>query len=127
MRTRYRFANLFFSAVALSWLYGWSLYAQPKISESRIKENVVRINELSGTPAEIRLSAETGLSVNDFVSLYARAFGLSTENELTVFESFSDELGQTHHKIRQTYKGVELFGIQFLVHEKKRFCIFGPR
>lgn len=116
MRNFLRVLVLTFGLSAMFSLSG-NLYGQNQ-DVFRIKEGVMRLNPASGTPAEIRLPSDANLSAAEFINGYSRVFNLSADNQLEIFETFSDQLGQTHYRIKQTYKGVDLFGIQYLVHEK---------
>ena len=69
-------------------------------------------------PKEVKFSKEDPVSLQSFWSDFKKKFSLSDNNEFTVFKTFYDNLGQTHHRYKQYYKGVEIADRQYILHEK---------
>lgn len=45
-------------------------------------------------------------------------FGLSNDYQMVQYKTETDQIGFTHYRFQQTYKGVNIEGAQFFVHEK---------
>ncbi|OGU57758.1 MAG: hypothetical protein A2455_08985 [Ignavibacteria bacterium RIFOXYC2_FULL_35_16] len=77
------------------------------------------IFDKSGEAAiDIQLKKDSGIPVELFFSEYGKAFNLSKDNELKSFQVSKDDLGQTNHRYKQFYKGIELAEVQYILHEK---------
>ena len=53
-----------------------------------------------------------------------KTFSLSNDNALKPLAVFTDQLGQTHHRLKQFYKGIELADVQFLLHENNGLVFY---
>ena len=78
----------------------------------------IRMDADGRTPLEIRFQENEKLTVNAFIEAYKRNFRLSDDNQLKPFSVFTDPIGHTHHRLMQTYKGIEIAEVQYLLHEK---------
>ncbi len=63
-------------------------------------------------------SAQEQVSAANFFQTYRQALRLSADDELKPISISSDQLGQTHYRYQQYYKGIALADRQFLLHEK---------
>jgi len=98
-----------------------SLYPQPdggKPSSSFFSQAKISLDKRQRSPVEIRFQEGKGVPAAAFFEEYKKAFGLSDDNELKPLDVFADQLGQTHHRLKQHYQGIELADTQFLLHEK---------
>jgi len=77
----------------------------------------VRLDKNQTSPVEIRFQDDQNISVSSFFEQYRTAFSWSNENEAILYKQLNDNLGQTHHRYKQYYKGIELAEVQYLVHE----------
>ncbi len=84
----------------------------------------IRMDKYGRAPVEIRFKNGKQNSVSSFFEDYRKSFPLSTDNELIAFKVKTDKLGQTHHRFTQKYKGIEIDGIQIILHEKKGFVFY---
>ncbi len=117
-----KFKGYLFFALLLCVVCGPAMvWAQPTTAVALDKlfhDAGIRMDPRDQSPLEIRFSTEKPISVADFFTAYKTAFGLSAENEFRVFQTTTDKLRQTHYRIKQYYKGVELAEVQYLLHEK---------
>ncbi|UTW63537.1 M4 family metallopeptidase [bacterium SCSIO 12741] len=69
---------------------------------------------------KFKLSSQEGQSIEaeQFFSHYAAAFGLTNDDEMLVSSSFTDEFEMTHYTFDQYYKGLQIEGCQFNLHEQ---------
>ncbi len=58
------------------------------------------------------------LNSTDFIQKYQADFQLTEADELRRYRSETDELGFTHHRYQQYYKGLKVIGGELLFHEK---------
>ncbi len=79
---------------------------------------LVRMDSQGKTPIEIRFPERRCVPVASFFEWYRRAFDWPPENDARLLKTSTDQLGQTHHRFGQSYKGIELAEVQYLVHEK---------
>lgn len=105
-----RTASFLVSAFLLASLMHSPLQAQPR-----------RATTLPPTHALKRIQSFSGaeqVSLAAFMQNYRATFGLSTQDELKPEEVLTDELGVTHHRMQQFYRGLAVADQSFLVHEK---------
>ncbi len=79
-----------------------------------------RIRHLN-TPAatiEMRFLPGQGVPAERFFDAYRTYRGLSAENRFRLLSSFQDRLGQLHQRYEQLYRGIPLFGVQMILHER---------
>ena len=67
-------------------------------------------------PKQIRLTEKK--STNEKSNLFKDYFSMTTNDEMRSIRSSQDELGQTHEKFQQYYKGLEVEGATYSVHSK---------
>ena len=79
----------------------------------------ITLAESGRAPVEISLPEGKQLPVSSFFEEYRKAFPLSIDNQMAEVQIFKDALGQTHHRFNQRYKGIEVEGFQFILHERK--------
>ena len=63
------------------------------------------------------------ITVDNLLKLYKPDLGLSSNDELKILKKENDQFGFTHYRFQQYYNGVEVFGSQYLVHEKNQQVI----
>lgn len=78
----------------------------------------ISMDKEGNAPVEIRFQGGKQVALASFFEIYKQAFNLSEDNELHDFRIHTDKLGQTHHRCKQYYKGVEVAEAQYLLHEK---------
>lgn len=69
-------------------------------------------------PSEIRLKKGKGIPLSSFWHTYKNTFNISPDNEFKILNSTTDKLGQTHHRFKQYYRGIEIADMQYILHEK---------
>lgn len=89
---------------------GTSLIAQEQALKTFVKAN--------STENFISYKTNNPLTAELLVKRYKTDLGLSNNDELHVLKKENDALGFTHYRYQQFYKGVEVFGAQYLIHEK---------
>src|SRR3972149_6365784 len=89
---------------------GTSLIAQEQALKTFVKAN--------STENFISYQTNNPLTAELLVKRYKTDLGLSNNDELRVLKKENDSQGYTHYRYQQFYKGVEVFGSQYLVHEK---------
>jgi Zn-dependent metalloprotease len=75
-------------------------------------------------PLEVRFEDHQRVSVSEFFEEYKKAFAWSDDNKAILYKEISDDLGQTHYRFKQYYKGIELAEVQYLLHEKGGFVVY---
>ncbi len=78
----------------------------------------ISLDQRSRSPIEIKFPEDGGIPVASFFDEYKKAFDLSNDNAIRPLAVFTDQLGHTHHRMKQFYKGVELADVQLLLHEQ---------
>ena len=98
----------------------FSVDAQQDSNNSTIKdfeEAFIRLENWGGSPIEIRFKEGAAVSESNFFDRYRNYFDLSNYYQFVLVEKFSDLLNQTHYRYNLHYKGVEVIGAQFILHE----------
>ena len=109
------FFLLFIFSFAISQILG---QGKINIAKSVFKNSTLLIDPITKTPSNIRLAEDNYIPLNSFFNEYKKTFGLSDDNEIRSYKITTDKLGQTHHRYKQYYKGIELGEVQFILHEK---------
>ena len=87
------------------------------MSESPFSRAEIRMDRFGSTPVDIRFSQGRHIPLTDFFAEYKRTLGLSDDVGFRLFNSISDRIGQTHHRYKQYYKGIEVAHVQCVLHE----------
>jgi Zn-dependent metalloprotease len=75
----------------------------------------------SNSPYEIRFNQVSGITELDFFTGYKSYFGLSDDFNFVQIQETSDQLNQIHYRYNEYYKGIEIIGAQFILHNKNEF------
>lgn len=101
----------------------------------KIKQNIFVItpdeevegsgNEIYGSSIEtvggtivIRFSDLSSTSANDFFTTFSSKLKIGYNDTFTLLKKEQDDIGYSHYRFQQHFKGVPLDGVQFLFHEK---------
>jgi len=109
--TRY---SIFCFLIFLTFLISTCSEAQSQNSLS--KANII-YDQRDDTPLEITFKLTDEVNIDRFILDYQRQYLKITDTQLKKSSIFSDEINQVHYRLIQYYKGLELAGVQFLVHE----------
>jgi Zn-dependent metalloprotease len=103
-----------------------SSYAQKRAREYNpaFLNSEMKLDESGKMPIAIRFKEGENLRINNFFEEYRKTFSLPDETEMRLYRSFSDEFSQTHHRYNQYYKGVQIVGAQYILHEKAGYVHF---
>jgi Zn-dependent metalloprotease len=82
------------------------------------RDAAIKMDKQGKVPVEIRFKEGRQISVASFFDEYKKKYKVSEDNQFKSFKVFTDQIGQTHHRFKQYYKGLELAEVQYLVHEK---------
>ncbi len=84
-----------------------------------INDSQITLDPYGQLPSFIRFREGSQPEVSRFFEEFRKAFSFSPDNEMKVYRVFTDRFGFTHHRYAQYYKGVEVLGAQFILHEKE--------
>lgn len=70
-----------------------------------------------GNPQTLKFEEGNQPTVSSFFDDYKQAFPMSNEIEMKEYKVSTDKIG-THHRYNQYYKGIEILGAQYVLHEK---------
>ncbi len=87
--------------------------------QSILKSAKITKGKNNTVPIEIKFAKDNRMPLTSFWSAYSAELQLSELNTFRPYKAFSDNLGQTHHRYKQYYKGLEVADIQYVVHEEK--------
>jgi len=99
----------------------FSVDAQKGFNNSTVKdfeEAFIRLENWGGSPIEIRFKEGSTVLESNFFEQYRNYFDLSNDYQFAQLQKFSDLLNQTHYRYNLYYKGIEVIGAQFILHEK---------
>lgn len=113
-------ANFFiaFSLTLSSFIASYSQPNSAKQSTQYFSQAKISLDKRSQSPTEISFPEGRGVPLASFFNEYKKSFSLSNDNAIKPLAVFTDQLGQTHHRLKQFYKGIELSDVQFILHEK---------
>jgi len=76
------------------------------------------------SPYAVKFDEGNGISKNKFWDEYKNFFGMTDEYEFEQFSELKDQIGQTHYRFNQYYKGIEITDAQFILHEDRGLIHF---
>jgi Zn-dependent metalloprotease len=76
------------------------------------------------TSIEMNVDDKPSIHADSYLQMMQSRMNLSAEIDFKKLKSNVDKLGNTHTKYNQTYKNVEIFGAQMIVHSKNNFIYF---
>ena len=79
---------------------------------------IIAINKTSEN-ASFRSFDELGTAAKDYVFEHRDAMFLGPDTDFSVLDQKEDNLGMSHVKLQQTYKGIKLHGAESWVHGKR--------
>lgn len=85
---------------------------------SKLKE----ITTPESVPGMIYFDKEKEIKTKDLFTKYKDAFALRMDDEMQLERVQVDGIGITHHKFKQSYKGVPIEGAEIIVHEKEGYA-----
>ena len=103
-------------AFSLSEIQAQELNKQ--ISKTAFKDARLVFDKTGEAAIDIQLKNNNTIPIESFFGEYGKAFNLSNDNEIKSFQVTKDNLGQTHHRYKQYYKGIELAEVQYILHVK---------
>lgn len=71
------------------------------------------------TPTFITFSGASTITHFNFLEKLNKEFSARKEDGLVLYKTTKDKQGFTHYKLNQTYKGIVVFGAQYIIHEKE--------
>jgi Zn-dependent metalloprotease len=66
----------------------------------------------------IKFTAQSPITAGDMFSKMRNVFRISQNDSIGFVKNSKDKIGYTHYQYQQFYKGIEVMGGQFLLHEK---------
>jgi Zn-dependent metalloprotease len=78
----------------------------------------VLMDKHKSIPKQVKFSKDDTVPLSTFWTGFKKEFNLSDNNEFKMFKTFYDNLGQTHHRYKQYYKGIEITDRQYILHEQ---------
>lgn len=70
------------------------------------------------SPGWIRLRPESNVAPAEFFARHARELGLAPGTEMFATREETDELGMTHRRFQQRWRGLDVDGAEFLLHSR---------
>lgn len=108
----------------LLMLLSFSIHAQQTLSLptnqsiSQIKGvKKIHLATAGEVPSGIEFNKDA-TKTTDFISNMAQQLGIESESTLHNIKTNTDELGMTHHRFQQKYKGIPVEGMEYRVHER---------
>lgn len=92
-------------------IIGWNINAQSEY-------NVIQTTK-DGTPSFITFNNGSTVTHENFLEKFKKEFNIRKEDGLNLIKITKDKLGYTQFKYNQTYKGIVVYGAQYLIQEKE--------
>lgn len=81
-------------------------------------DDLGKVNRSQKGSMWIKFKPERGIKVQDIFQTYSKSLGLGDQDNMILMESNTTKSGWRHSRFQQTYKGVPVDDIQFILHEK---------
>jgi Zn-dependent metalloprotease len=105
--------NLILSITALCAATTVALSQQP--NSVQLKD----VAEFRGGEEWIRFLPDQNIKANAFFPLFKKELGLGDNDQMEIFQQKKDQIGFTHHRFQQHYKGIPVEWAIYLIHEKE--------
>ena len=92
-------------------------YSQNK-SRNAFGEAEIIFDKDGISPVDIRFTEAASVTKKDFFEKYKHFFNLNDDYEFVQVQELTDQLGQSHYRFNEFYKGVEVLNAQLILHEK---------
>ena len=66
----------------------------------------------------MKFTESSATTANDFFTTFSSKLLITPNDTFSLLKKEQDEIGFTHYRFQQQYKGIPLDGVQFLLHEK---------
>ena len=109
-------AQIIIAVLALFVLTSFFSYSQNK-PKNDFGEAEIVFDKDGLSPLEIRFEEGTSVTKTNFFEKYKIFFGLTNDYQFVQVQQLTDQLGQTHYRFNEFYKGVEVLNAQLILHE----------
>jgi Zn-dependent metalloprotease len=106
-----------FKYIIFTLLLSCSHVLQDKKNES-FNSAQITMSKSGQAPSQIRFAEGKEVVLSSFWNDYSKKFNLSQYDEFKIYKTTTDKTGQTHHRCKQYYKGIEVADMQYILHEK---------
>jgi len=108
-----------FIALLLAFGLSVSLFGQDtnQMKNTHFYNAQIKMDNHGQSPSSVRFQDGDQPTVTSFFKEYRKAFDLSGENDMREARISKDVIGN-HYRFNQYYKGIEIIGAQFILHEK---------
>ena len=93
---------------------------KPSFSNYFTNANVIRVSN-SQIPIDIKFKKGIQPALNSFFTEFNKTFSLTNDDDFKLVRKSKDKLGETHYRYNQYYKGIEVVGAQYILHEKSGY------
>ncbi len=85
---------------------------------SLINKDMQALTEHSSAPGWYDFRDDVSIDPLTIFHVYKTAFELGPDDGMELFKTQPDELGMIHYRYRQVYRGIPVFGADFVVHSR---------
>ena len=71
-----------------------------------------------GIPTAIKFGATSGINHENFCDRLKQVFNLKQDDKFVLIKTTPDKKGFIHYKYNQQYKGITVYGVQYIIEEK---------
>jgi Zn-dependent metalloprotease len=82
----------------------------------------IHASSVGEVPSGIEFNKDA-VKTTDFISNMAQQLGIGNESTLHNVKTNTDEIGMTHHRFQQKYKGIPVEGMEYRVHVKSGYVV----
>ena len=86
--------------------------------QPKVQENENYTVQRDGDYSIIKFSEKSQTTATDFFQSFAKDFIISDADKYNLLKTENDEIGFTHYRYQQSYKGISVNGSEYLLHEK---------
>jgi Zn-dependent metalloprotease len=105
------------------WIFLFALYAAGQhtavfgqVADSLQRKAWVAIAQPGSTPRWLKLRDDVELTPRNFFEKSRIALGLNARDEFQALQAETDEIGMTHHRFQQFYRGYRVDGAMYTLH-----------
>ena len=79
----------------------------------------IRMNEESNIPTYVKFKEEAQFKFSEAMTPIRLLLNMQKDDELQLYQTDKDEIGYTHYRYSQSYKGIPVEGSMIIVHVKE--------
>ena len=93
-------------------------------AQQKINRELAGITKAGSKPGWLEFDETESRSASTLFQNHKAVFALSADDEMKLAKQSTDKLGHTQYRYNQYYKGIKVYGTEYVLHENKGGKLF---